>query len=206
MADDQIRFYGFYALAGQQVCCTIGGLDCGDYVVSNALDTTYGSILVPLGSDPGGLLTASYIQSLDGYADEQAAKVTLDSVTYTIPVVIGLNYVSDGQILRAATADDTKSPQGAALGRTRSIHMAAMLLQNTMAIWLGVTFDKLWPAKLRHQDRTTPITGLEMYNGVYWEDAFDSDHNFDNMLCWRVNRPVPATVCSVSAFLEAEER
>lgn len=60
MADaSQIQFFGLTELVGRTVTAWVAGLDCGDYVVDSV-----GSITVPMGSDPDGLLTAQYLYDL----------------------------------------------------------------------------------------------------------------------------------------------
>ena len=54
-----VTFYGYTYLNGKTVTAWVGGLDCGDYVVSN------GSITVPYGA-AGGLFTAAYLQGIQG--------------------------------------------------------------------------------------------------------------------------------------------
>src|SRR6185312_4003026 len=111
MSDVSIAFYGLYHLSGETVSAWVGGLDCGDYVVDSL-----GAIYVPLASDAGGLLTAAYIVSLDGYTGENQVTITFDAGTgaanYTIPVVIGAPYTSQGQAMRPQLEADVKSPEG----------------------------------------------------------------------------------------------
>ena len=145
--DTGLQFYGMWYLAGQTVSAQIAGLDCGDYVVSSASDSTYGSIVVPFGSDVGGLMTAAYLATLPAYVGESAVTLTytLNSVatTVTIPVVIGLGYTTQGQRLRPATAADIKSQIGDALGKNRRTEIAALLLSNTVGLNVGTSFNAL---------------------------------------------------------------
>lgn len=54
-----LTFYGFWHLNGKKVSAVCGGLDLGDYLVTN------GQITVPFLSDPGKAFTLAYIQSLN---------------------------------------------------------------------------------------------------------------------------------------------
>lgn len=73
-----ITCYGYQYLAGSTISMWIGGLDCGDYVVS-----TTGSVFVPYGSDPNGLLTLAYLQGIqgNGYGAFATPLVSVSSVT-----------------------------------------------------------------------------------------------------------------------------
>ena len=53
-----VTIFGLWHLNGKTVSAVIGGLDCGDYLV------TSGSIFVPYQSDPGKLFTLLYVQQL----------------------------------------------------------------------------------------------------------------------------------------------
>lgn len=203
MADTYFTLYGAYHLAFQKVSVTIGGLDCGDVVAGSD-----GSVVVSLGQDTGGLLTAEYIASLDGYAGESAAQVTLDSTVYTIPVVIGAAYTSQAQGLRPATADDLKSPSGGALGKMRRVHRIATLLQNCLSgtLFWGTSFANLTVEPLRDASDApgSELDGLTFFNGVNRYEITD-DYSFDGAWAVQVNRPVPATVVQVSSHLEGAE-
>jgi hypothetical protein len=202
--DVSIRFYGMWYLAGQTVSVQIAGLDCGDYVVTS--DT--GSILVPFGSDTGGLMTAAYLATLPIFVGEQAVTfsyILADVVTpVTVPVVIGLAYTTQGQRLRAATAEDIKSQVGAALGKLRRSEIATVLLSNTIGISVGTDFSKLEAMVLPGADGETALPATAMFTGVARINLTD-DHTYDSMFCWQITRPWPCTVCATSSFLHAEE-
>src|SRR5229473_214382 len=138
--DVSLQFYGMWYLAGQTVSAQIAGLDCGDYTVNSST----GSITVPFGSDAGGLMTAAYLATLATFTGEQAVTFTYTlsdvATTVTVPVVIGKSYTTQGQRLRAATAEDIKSPVGAALGKLRRSEIASVLLSNTVGISVGTNF------------------------------------------------------------------
>lgn len=202
--DTGLKFYGMWYLAGQTVTAQIAGLDCGDYVI----DATTGSITVPFGSDTGGLMTAAYLATLSTYVGEQAVTLsyTLNSATQTvtIPVVIGLAYTTQGQRLRAATAEDIKSNIGAALAKLRRTEIAGVLLTNTIGISVGTDFSTLEAMVLPGTDGETALPATSMFTGVAKINLTDG-HSFDSMFCWQVTRPWPCTVCATSSFLHAEE-
>lgn len=177
----------------------------GDYTVD-----TDGSITVTFGSDDDGVMTASYLASLDGYAGEQAATCSfyLNDVltTVTVPVVIGQGYTSEGQTLRPATQNDLQSPSGAGLGKTRRAHWFAALLNNTHGVKFGTDFSNtLVTARLAGADGETLLTALQLYSDVY-VSTLNDDYSQDSMITWYIARPYPVTVCSISAFLHGAER
>jgi len=110
MADTSITFYGFWHLVGETVRASIAGLDCGTAVVQ-----TDGSVLIAYGSDTGGLMTAAYLytntNALTGVENNQTFTVISDtSHSVTVPVVIGLDYTTQGQVLRPNVASDALRP------------------------------------------------------------------------------------------------
>lgn len=200
-SDTSLIFYGAWHLAGETVQAMVCGLDCGDYTVSAT-----GTITVPFGSDDQGLLTAAYVQTQDGYTGEQATVVWYylddEAISVTIPVVIGKQYTSDGQTLRPALGVDM-GLRTHGMGKTRRSHEFAALLNYAVEISFGTTFSNIDPITLTI-DTETAWPQDERYTGVY-RGTLTDDYGYDSMICWRVNRPWPAMVCAVSAFLIAEE-
>ncbi len=202
--DAGIQLYGFWYLVDQTVAVQIAGLDCGNYVVS----FTDGSIIVPFGSDAGGLMTATYLAGLPTYVGEQAANISfvLDTITttVTVPVVVGPVFTTQGQRLRAATAEDTKSPIGAATGKLRRTDIATVLLSNTVGVSVGTNFATLEAMVLPGTDGETAVPATSMFTGVARINLTD-DYTYDSMFCWEVSRPWPCTVCATSSFTHTSE-
>lgn len=207
-ADTSVTFYGFWHLTGETVRASILGLDCGTAVVQ-----TDGSVTIAYAADAGGLLTPSYViaQSNALTGVEQNATFTVSDNTgphtVTVPVVIGLDYTTQGQILRPDLATDLKSPLGHGLGKTRRGHMLAAFVQDAIAIKFGTDFDtsSTLTAAAFTTNGVTARSEDSPFTGVYWGTLKDN-YSFDGMLAWQVNRPYPCTVCSVSIFLDFEER
>lgn len=202
--DSGLTFYGMWYLGGQTVSATIAGIDMGDYVV----DSTLGSVTIPFGSDTGGLMTAAYLATLPAFTGEQAVtfSYTLNNVltTVTQPVVIGMPYTTQGQRLRAATAEDIKSPVGNALGKVRRTEIATVLLTNTIGLSVGTDFTKLEAMVLPGADGETQLPATSMFTGAA-RILLTDDYTYDSMFCWQVTRPWPCTICATSSFLHAEE-
>lgn len=127
------------------------------------------------------------------------------ATTQVVPAVVGVTYTSQGQILRAANAQEAGAANGPAQGKTRRTHHVTALLEGTQGISFGVDFTHLFPAPLLSYINGPPIPVTELYSGVFW-DAIDADYDFDNMLCWQVIRPYPATVVNIGGFLQTQDR
>ena len=203
-----LQLWGFWYMAGQTVSAEICGLDCGDYTVASD-----GSITVPFGSDTEGLFTLAYLASCNGYVGEAATSVsvTLDrpgfpigSNTFTIPVVVGKAYTSQGQGLRPTTQADMKSQTGEGLGKLRRSETAHFLLSNTIGLSVGTDFSALEAMVLPGSDGETALPATSMFSGVARIVITDS-YSYDSMICWQVNRPWPCTVCSISASLHSTD-
>lgn len=202
--DTSLTFYGLWYLAGQNVTVSIAGLDCGDYTVNS----TTGAITVPFGSDAGGLMTAAYLPSISPYSNAQAVTFSYllndVMVTVTIPVTIGIVYQTKGQRLRAATAEEIKSPVGAALGKVRRTEIASFLLSNTGGLAVGTSFALLDDVLLPDTDGVTPIAATGLFTGVTRINLTDGN-SYDSMVCWKIGRPWPCTICATSSFVHTEE-
>lgn len=203
--DTTLTFYGFWHLVGETVRASIAGLDCGTAVVA-----TNGSVTISYGSDAGGLLTPAYLISvsnaLTGVEQNQTFTVwTTADHSVTVPVVIGLDYTTQGQVLRPSLAADIHSPLGPGLGKTRRVHMGAVFVQDAVKMSYGTDFTTTLTATKFTTDGFTARAEDSPFTGVQW-DLINDGYSFEGMLCWQVNRPYACTICSVSTFLEVEER
>jgi hypothetical protein len=204
MADTYLAITGLYALGGQTVTAWIGGLNCGNYVV----DVT-GTINVLFGADSGGLCTPQYLASLSPYTGENAVVASFDAGTgtlsYTVPIVVGLAFNADGQGVRAVTTEDTKTPTGPSLGETRRGDQFGLLLSNTVNLQVGTNTGNLQSETMKQADLLTDLAATSMFSGVRW-DILPGDYTYDGMIYWRQAGPEPATVCAYTVFLDTEPR
>jgi hypothetical protein len=121
-----------------------------------------------------------------------------------VPIVVGYTYTSQGQILRAIAPQEAGSATGPALGMTRRSHMLASLLHSTQGISFGTDFTSLHVATFVTPGGT-PYLHNQLWSGVY-QDPVEADYSFDDMLCWQITRPYPATVLMVAAFRHTQDR
>lgn len=121
-----------------------------------------------------------------------------------IPVALGFTYTSQGQILRPIIPQESGAANGPALAKTRRSHMAGVLMHKTQGITFGTVFSKLRPGQFRSPGGTPfPLTTL--WSGIYW-NTLEDDYSFDSMICWEITRPYPATVLTIGAFVETQDR
>lgn len=187
---------GLWHLNGERVSVTANGLDCGDYVPVN------GSVFVPYG---------------DGIAAGTGAGLFTATFAATNPqIVVGFNYYSDGQIVRPISPQDSGARNGPALGKKRRVHQVAALMNNAgasscagnqLGISFGTRFDKLQPAIVSYgaTGKTGSIAPLQTFSGV-WFDTISDESGFDGMVCWRIARPLPATIVAVEPFLHSQDK
>lgn len=191
-----ITFNRLWHLNGKTVQVWAAGLDCGDpgegndyadFVVVN------GSIFVPFGDgikagSGQGLFTYDLVQSFGE----------------SLPALIGFSYTSQGQTLRPVSPQESGARNGPALGKITRHHRYAMHLFRTRGLWVGGTFDQMYPANFRRaNDQPLPIT--ESYSN-YWRDTLADDHNLDGFLSWQVTRPYPVNIISIGGFLATQDQ
>lgn len=209
MADTDVIFQGFYYAVGYTVSVSVCGLDCGDYVVD-----PFGQVTVPINSDPDQNFNGPYLSQFDvgpydrkTYGD-QTARLDLDNAgalaTIYVPVVIGFSYPSYGVPLRAIGEDQTKTPQGPALGKTRRAHWVAALLRNTQGITFG-TENGNWDFQPLADTAGNVLPRNRLFSGVWSKPVGDND-SFDSIIGWNVTRPYACTVVSLSSFIDTSER
>src|SRR5579859_4275351 len=200
---DGVTITGGWQLTQRFVGVVIAGLDCGNFVV--AAD---GTIFVPYGSDPDGLLTPSYLNAVSDPRSTNAALVSFsitvgsDTITVYVPVLIGYVYVSQGQTLRPKTEPVTKNPTGGVTGMKRRIYGWGASLTNTVGLQVGTTFSNTQPMPFYDLNQTN-FTRDQMYTGIVFSAANDSD-SYDGQLCFQVTRPYPCTINTLTAYMDIE--
>lgn len=208
--DQTMQIWGLAHLIGQTVSVYVLGLDLGDFTV--ATDGSVTISLVVTGSQTAAWSAAQLIAADADYGESStpiSVKNGGAAVQASVPIVIGLPYVSQGQRLRAITTDDTKSQTGAALGVNRRANQFSVLLQNAVQVRFGTSLTPaptgaMLPAKFT-DDAGTVLADGTAFSGVYW-DTLTDDYGFDSMFCWQIERPYPCTIVSASSFIETEER
>jgi hypothetical protein len=203
---DTITLYGYPQFIGKTVQVMVGGLDAGDYVVD-----ANGSVVVPFGADPDGLLTPGYLSGISGSGYGEAAatlNITQDSLTYTftVPIVVGLACPAKGQIVRSVAAQEAEGTKGPSLGNTRRTANIAVLLSNSVAPSFGTDFVNMEQAQFTGYPKDmTPLTAAQPFSGVYQNSLVD-DYSFDSMLAYKVERPYPLTITAIAGFMDVEDK
>ena len=206
MADaTNVVFSGLFGLEGRTVDVFCVGLDCGSYVV-----TTTGTVTVPFASDPDGLFTIARIQSMNGLSLDWGPLATKIDVyvsgavtTYTVPACIGMTFTSKGQVLRPLAESEIKSSQGHGLGKKRRVHQVGVLLDEAIGVSFGTTFDNVVAATFRDAAGDA-MDNNNVFSGVYWDTVTDIP-SYDGQVCWQITRPYPATIVSLTGFMQTEE-
>jgi hypothetical protein len=191
------------------VSATLGALLGGDQFtddftgnVYSDMQFTFGTSPVPIGTTPNSFNSWGTLGPSP--APVPAAIPPADGVVWTTPVAIGYAYPSQGQILRAIAPAESGAQNGPALGKTRRTHMYSALLQQAQGIKFGTDFSSTRAAQLRSLGGS-PIPLTSLYSKVH-QDTLQDDYGFDSMLCWEIDRPYPATVCTLGAFLHTQDR
>lgn len=208
--DTELQIWGLYHLVGVTVSAFVNSTDCGDFTV--AAD---GSITIPLWPTTASqAMKLSNLIAANGSLGESDCPVSLTSasvVNYvTIQVVVGVGFVSQGQLLRAATEADIKSRTGGALGKKRRAQQFAVLVRESQLTQFGTS---LTPPALGNMyysnfsqtpDENVTITYGNTFTGVYWAPVEDTS-GYDSQFCWQQARPWPITITAVNVFLQTGE-
>jgi hypothetical protein len=197
-----LTLYGMWHLNGKTVAVVIGGLDCGDVVVTN------GTVVVPIDYERLNpeTLTTAYLASISSTTEygADATSIIFGGTTYTVPCNVGFSFTSQGQLLRPDTQEQTRSPAGPGLAKASRIHQFGALLSGTQGISFGTQFDKLHAANFKTLGGRA-YTRLQLFTGVYW-DTIEDNYGFDSMICWQITRPYPAAIASLTGFMEEADR
>jgi hypothetical protein len=184
-----LTLYGLWPLNGKTVSAWLGGLDCGDYTVSN------GQITVPYGDGvnfgtASGLFTAVF-----------ASTLTLSQM------LVGFTFTSDGQIVRPNSREESGARNGPGFGKLRRNHYYAIQVEGAVAQAISVgtdfTTSSLKPMLTRFKNGTAiPIN--QQFTGIHRDNLNDED-NFDGQLCWRITRPYPANIAAIGGSLQTKD-
>jgi hypothetical protein len=192
---------GLWHLNGKTVTAWIGGVDLGDWPVSN------GSMTITL--DPNGLLTFNEMAALSSSTAYGAMGFTIvnGGSTYTLPGVVGFTFTSQGQGLRPDTMDQARTQTGPGAGKRRRNAQYSMLVEGSQGLSVGCdsSFVNIKPVNYTPTNENDVLALNELYTGVLW-DTIDDDSSFDGMLCWQLTRPYPSAIASFSAFLNVWDR
>ena len=123
---------------------------------------------------------------------------------YLVSACLGRTYTSFCQILRQISPDDSGARNGPAMGKTRRTQQFAALLHGTQGTSFGTTETNVRPLNLKTPGGTA-YTDLELFSGIY-QGTIDGDYDYDSMICWKVTRPYPSTVVSLTGFLKTMDR
>lgn len=188
-----ITLNGLWHLNGEKATVFCGGLDCGDYTVTN------GSVFVPYG---------------DGISAGTGGGLFTQQVAAANQIVVGFTYNSDGQLVRPQAPQDVGTRNGPALGKRRRFHKVAALfsnlgmgnVRNQSALQIGRDFNHLTPVILSPQ--TVPdllqLAPGQTFSGI-WKDTVQSDSNYDGMVAWRISRPLPGNIVALEPLLQGED-
>lgn len=174
---------GLWHLNGKTVSVWAGGLDCGDFTVTN------GSTFVPYG---------------DGVAAGTANGLFTEVFVATNPtIIVGFTYTSDAQIVRPLLPVESGARAGPALGKRRRTHRYALLGLNMAGMSIGTVFNKLFPVLFKSDANVTLPFG-QTFSGVY-RDQLNDDYSLDSMVCLRITRPYTAVVQAIESFLQTQD-
>ena len=205
-----LQLNGLWPLNGKTVTAWLGGLDCGDYIVSNgSISVPYGDgIAAGLGSFPTAksiVMTKVYSRSKNSVS----TGITANGVTMwtgAMPMVVGFSFTSKGQLLRPIQPAETGSRNGPAFGKLARGHYLMALFEGTVGgdggVQLGYSFNDLKPALYKGADENTNLNVDQQFTGVF-RDQFDDDYTFNARPAWSISRP---QICNVQAIGSARAR
>lgn len=196
-----MKLFGFSAYEGQDRDVWACGQDLGRFTVQD------GTITVPLTSAFTRQVMAEYTTSATDFG-AMACEVRSDvegegTDRYTIPVLVGYTFTSQGQMLRPNRPEDTGAREGPGFGKTKRSHTVYALLHNSRGASFGTRFDKLRPMKMVSEGgRVFDVD--EAFNGVYTAPLEDT-YSYDSQPCWEVSRPYPLSICAFGAAIMSED-
>lgn len=144
--------------------------------------------------------TVSVVTDGATHADVTVAsgEITLDWSAGTVHV--GYDFNSDGKTLRL----DAGSANGTAIGKTRRTNRVGFMLNRTVGLKFGTSFDTLDEIPFR-----VPANSIQravpLFSGILSE-THDANYDFENQICFRQNKGLPGTIQAILPQLEEQDR
>lgn len=144
----------------------------------------------------------------DGAARPEVTVSALGAVTLTRSasvVQFGYSYNSDGKSLRP----EAGSADGTAQGKTQRTHRLALRLFDTLGLKIGANFNASGPGALKTITFRTSNDNTGAAVPLYTGDKsflFDGSYTDDNVVCWRFDGMLPATVLALMPQLHTQDR
>lgn len=120
-----------------------------------------------------------------------------------VDAIIGCGYSSRAQLLRPDAGAGAQN--GGGLGKLRRADNYALLTFNTGPVEIGTSFDETFPVNFEN------IAGADAYGrdplfSQVAQGSLQSSYDFDNLMLWAVDRPVPGAFISVAGFSNMSDR
>ncbi len=115
-------------------------------------------------------------------------------------VHVGEGYNSDGQTLR----NNAGSADGTAQGKIQRKNRVVFRVHDTLGLQVGATFDKLFAPTIR-TSADAMDTAVPLFSGdieVPWEGGYSTE----DLVCWRISQPFPATILAVMPQQVTQDR
>lgn len=124
--------------------------------------------------------------------------ITLDRLASNVRV--GYAYESDGATLRF----DAGAADGTAQGKIQRIHDVVFRLFDTLGLKVGPSFDSL--RQLTFRTAADPMSqAVPLFTGDRGPEDWESGYSQEEIVCWRVSQPLPATVLAVMPRLQTQD-
>lgn len=144
--------------------------------------------------------TVAVITDGAAHADVTVAdgEITLDWSAGTVHV--GYDFNSDGKTLRL----DAGSANGTAIGKTRRTNRVGFMLNRTVGLKFGTSFDTLDEIPFRVPSNSMQ-RAVPLFTGIISE-THDANYDFENQICFRQNKGLPGTIQAILPQLEEQDR
>jgi hypothetical protein len=130
--------------------------------------------------------------------------VQLNSDAMLLPTLtahFGYGYNSDGATLR----QDVGAADGTAQGKLQRTHRMGLRLMDSLGVEVGPSFTKLSLLTFRTSAMATgQMTPL--FTGDKVDIPWNGSYTTENIICWRIRQPLPATILSVMPQMNTEDR
>jgi hypothetical protein len=128
---------------------------------------------------------------------------------FNVPMSIGVNYTSAGQLLRPDYGPDAGAAAGPAFGKKRRQHWFAAAVVNGQNF--NISTDNTFPIG----DATDTVYVMDedenlveqpnLYTGTL-STTMPDNYSWDSQIAWQVTRPTPLTISAMGGYIAAQDK
>ncbi len=127
---------------------------------------------------------------------------------FNVPLSIGVNYTSAGQLLRPDYGQDAGAAAGPAFGKKRRTHWFAASVSRSQSFKISTdnTFAAANTDTVTVMDEDENIVNMpNLYTGTL-STTMPDNYSWDSQIAWQTTRPLPLTITAMGGYITTQDK